>query len=408
MTSGRPLEGVTVVEVSSWMFIPAAGAVLADWGATVLKVEHPETGDPQRGLVTSGLLPGGADGVNFMMEQPNRGKQSVGVDIADPDGHEALMRLVEGADVFLTNYLPHVREKLRIDVDHLRARNPDIIVARGTGQGTRGPDAWRGGYDAASFWARGGVASVMPDRNGWPPGQPAPAFGDVMGGMSTAGAIAAALFQRSNTGETSTVDVSLLATAMWQVSPLVVASKLFGFSKIPTTGDRPMTDNPGVGTYRTADGRYIGLVLLQADRFWAELVTKLDVPELATDERFADTEARKHNLEACVTALDDAFGARPLSHWREVLADFSGVWAPYQNLDELYEDPQVIANGYLPTMTAANGQDVQLVANPAQFDEQPVEITRGPDHGEHTDEALLALGYTWDDLIALKQSGAIL
>lgn len=408
MSSGRPLAGVTVVEVSSWMFIPAAGAVLADWGATVVKVEHPETGDPQRGLVTSGLLPGGDDAVNFMMEQPNRGKQSVGIDISDPDGHEALMKLVEGADVFLTNYLPQVREKLRIDVDDLRARNPEIVVARGTGQGTAGPDAWRGGYDAASFWARGGVASVMPDRNGWPPGQPAPAFGDVMGGMSTAGAIAAALFQRSMTGETSTVDVSLLATAMWQVSPLVVASKLFGFSKITSGEDRPMTDNPGVGTYRTADDRHIGLVLLQADKFWEELVTLLGVPELATDERFADAEARKENLEECVAALDEAFGSQPLSHWREVLADFSGVWAPYQTLDELYDDPQVVANGYLPSMTAANGQEVQLVANPAQFDEQHVEITRCPDHGEHTDATLLALGYDWDQLIALKQSGAIL
>ena len=156
--------------------------------------EHPVTGDPQRGLITSGLIPGGAGGGNFMMEQPNRGKKSIGIDLGHPDGHEALMRLVETADVFLTNALPHVREKLGVDVEDLRARNPSIIVARGSGQGAHGPESDKGGYDGASFWARGGVAGLFPgDAEGWPQGQPAPAFGDVMGGLAVAGAIAAAL-----------------------------------------------------------------------------------------------------------------------------------------------------------------------------------------------------------------------
>ena len=144
-----PLEGVRVVEIASWMFIPSGGSVLVDWGADVIKVEHPVTGDPQRGLVTSGLLPGGDTAVNFMMEQPNRGKRSVGIDISRPEGHETLMRLVETADVVLTNYLPQVRRKLHIDVDDLRARNPNVIVARGSGQGPKGPDAEKGGYDGA-------------------------------------------------------------------------------------------------------------------------------------------------------------------------------------------------------------------------------------------------------------------
>jgi crotonobetainyl-CoA:carnitine CoA-transferase CaiB-like acyl-CoA transferase len=402
-----PLEGIRVIEVSSWMFVPSAGAVLVDWGAEVLKIEHPETGDPQRGLVTSGLVPGGPDGVNFMMEQPNRGKQSVGLDISHPDGREALLKLVESADVFLTNYMPKVRRKLRIDVDDIRARNPRIVIARGTGQGPKGPDAEKGGYDGASFWARGGVASIMPDQDGWPAGQPGPAFGDVMAGLSTAGAVAAALLKRERSGEGSVVDVSLLNTAMWQVSPLVVASKLFGFSKMPS-GDRKQSPNPGVGTYRTADDRYISLILLQSDKHWAGLVERLGVPEMATDPKFSDAAARAANSAECITRLDEAFGAQPLDHWREVLDDFDGVWTPYQTLDELYEDPQVVANGYLPSMTAANGQDVQLVASPAQFDEQPVSVSRCPDHGEHTDEALLAAGYDWDQLIEMKETGAIL
>ncbi|HEY3142764.1 MAG TPA: CoA transferase [Acidimicrobiales bacterium] len=403
-----PLDGVRVIEVASWMFIPSGGSVLVDWGADVIKVEPPVTGDPQRGLITSGLVPGGPDGVNFMMEQPNRGKRSVAIDISHPDGHEVLMKLVETADVFLTNYLPPIRRKLGIDVEDIRARNPDIVVARGSGQGPKGPDAEKGGYDGTSFWARGGVAAVMPERGGWPPGQPSPAFGDVMGGLTMAGAIAAALLKRERTGETSIVDVSLLATAMWQISPLVVASKLFGFSKIPSGGDRSMSPNPGVGTYRTGDDRYISLILLQSDKHWADLVERLGVPDMATDERFRDSEARKANSAECIARLDEAFGSQSLDHWREALDDFEGAWTPFQTLDELYEDPQVVANGYLPAMTAGNGQEVQLVASPAQFDETVVSVERAPEHGEHTELVLLDAGLSWEQIAEMKESKAIL
>jgi crotonobetainyl-CoA:carnitine CoA-transferase CaiB-like acyl-CoA transferase len=402
-----PLEGIRVIEVASWMFVPSGGSVLVDWGADVIKVE-PMTGDPQRGLITSGLLPGGAGGVNFMVEQPHRGKRSIGLDLGHPDGREALMKLVETADVFLTNYLPPVRRKLQIDTDDIRARNPNIIVARGSGAGPKGPDAEKGGYDGASFWARGGMGMTMPEREGgWPPGQPTAAFGDVMGGLATAGAIAAALLKRERTGESSVVDVSLLATAMWQLSPMVIASKLFGFSKIPQ-GDRTQSPNPGVGTYRTADDRFISLILLQSDKHWDDFVKRLGVPDMATDPKFCDSTVRAQNNTECIARLDEAFGSQPLSYWTEVLADFEGVWSPFQTLDELYDDVQVIANGYLPSMTASNGQEVQLVASPAQFDEEPIHVERAPEHGEHTELLLMDLGYDWDQIAAMKESGAVL
>jgi crotonobetainyl-CoA:carnitine CoA-transferase CaiB-like acyl-CoA transferase len=402
-----PLDGIRVIEVASWMFVPSGGSVLVDWGADVIKVE-PMTGDPQRGLISSGLLPGGAGGINFMVEQPHRGKRSIGLDISTDDGREVLLKLVETADVFLTNYLPPIRRKLRIDTDDIRSRNPNIIIARGSGTGPKGPDAEKGGYDGASFWARGGMGMTLPgNAEGWPNGQPGPAFGDVMGGLATAGGIAAALVKRERTGEASVVDVSLLATAMWQLSPLVVASKLFGFSKIPQ-GDRTKNPNPGVGNYRTKDDRFVAMMLLQSDKFWTDFVTRLGLPEMATDERFVDSTARTQNAEACIALLDEAFGGRTLAEVTEAFDGFAGVWAPYQTLDELYDDVQVIANGYLPTMTTGNGEAVQLVASPAQFDEVAVEVTRAPEHGEHTELILMDLGYDWDQIGAMKEAGAIL
>ncbi len=194
------LEGVKVLEVAAWTFVPAAGAVLADWGADVIKVEHPVMGDPQRGLISMGLIPGGPSAVNYIIEQPNRGKRSIGLDISTEEGLKLLYRLVEQSDVFLTSFLPATRQKLKIDVEHIRAVNPKIVYARGTGQGPKGPDSGKGGYDGASYWGRGGVAHALtPSTSEWPIGGRA-AFGDLAGGMSIAGGIAAALFQRERTG----------------------------------------------------------------------------------------------------------------------------------------------------------------------------------------------------------------
>ena len=188
------LAGIRVVEVADWGFVPSAATVLGDWGAEVVKIEHPRYGDPIRGLVTSGLIPG-ASGRNFFVEHLGRNKRSVGIDLGHAEGRALLDRLIARADVFLTSFLDDARERLRITWNDLRAVNPRLIYARGSGQGCRGPDARRGGYDGVSFWARGGVADRL-STTGQPPLQQRPAFGDFIGGMSIAGGIAAALFQR--------------------------------------------------------------------------------------------------------------------------------------------------------------------------------------------------------------------
>ena len=213
------LKGVRVVEVSSWLFVPTAGAVLADWGADVVKIEHPIMGDPIRGLTNaeaSGAL------MNPNTELPNRGKRSVGVDVGTDRGKEILYTLVESADVFLTNFLPDARKRLAIDVEDIQARNPRIVYALGTGQGSLGPEAEDGGFDLASAWARGGAAFQMTPTGGEPPNQPG-SFGDLSGGMNLAGAVAAALYRRERDGHAPVVEVSLYATGMWWMAQAITA-----------------------------------------------------------------------------------------------------------------------------------------------------------------------------------------
>jgi crotonobetainyl-CoA:carnitine CoA-transferase CaiB-like acyl-CoA transferase len=400
------LAGIRVVEVASWTFVPISGAVLSEWGADVIKIEHPESGDPQRGLISSGLIPGAGD-VNFMFEIPNRGKRSVGLDVSTDEGRELLYKIVETADVFVTNYLPDVRKRLGIDIEDIRRRNPKIIYVRGTGQGPRGPVAEMGGFDGASFWARAGLAMGFKEPAAeWPVDQ-RPAFGDVMGGLTIAGGIAAALLRRERTGTPSIVDVSLLNMGMWALAPDITMAKVFENVEMPVF-NRDSLPNPLVGTYPTKDGRFIILVLLQADRYWPDLCAHLDRPDLLDDPRFKDGAARYEHREECIRVLRDVFRTRTYDEWCERLQTLQGVWAPLQTPLELHDEPQAIANGYFEPITASSGTEFTLPANPVQFDETPVAVRHAPDHGEHTDEVLLELGLTYDEIIEHKVTGAVL
>ena len=403
------MDGVRVLEVAAWTFVPAAGAVLADWGADVIKVEHPQGGDPQRGLISSGLIPGGASAVNYIIEQPNRGKRSIGLDISTDEGREILYKLAAVSDVFLTSFLPSVRQKLQIDVEHIRAINPNIVYVRGSGQGVHGPEADRGGLDGASYWCRGGIANALtPPGVEWPIA-PRPAFGDLPGGMTIAGGIAAALFARERTGEAPVVDVSLLGFAMWTLSPDIVATKLFGKDPLAQMrGPREKNPNPLVAQYKTKDGRFLMLMMLQADRHWGEVCERIGRPDLIDDPKFSSGLARYENREECVRIFDEAIGSRTLDEWRKAFEGMKGVWAPVQTALELHDDPQVRPNGYIVDVKRDDGVEFPLVANPVQFNEELYELQAAPEHGQHTEELLLELGYSWEDIIAYKEGGAVL
>jgi crotonobetainyl-CoA:carnitine CoA-transferase CaiB-like acyl-CoA transferase len=396
------LDGVRVLEVADWGFVPSAGAALGDWGAEIIKVEHPRFGDPIRGLITAGLIPG-ASGRNFIVEQIGRHKRSIGIDLNTADGRALLDRLVERADVFLTNFLPDARARLRITYEDLRRVNPRLVYAKGHGQGAKGPDARRGGYDGVSFWARGGIADRLST-----PGQPhihqRPAFGDFIGGISLAGGVAAALFHRERTGEGIEVDVSLLATAMWVLSPDITAALLYG-GMLPAAGEMKMIPNPLVGNYRCADDKWLVLMMLQAERFWPHFAATVGREDLLAT--YPTPEARHDAREEIHAQLTRHFASRPRPEWATVLTASECIWGPLQSPLDLPDDPQVQANGYLLDSPTSEGT-VRVCANPVQFGGTPPTVARGAqDAGAQTEEVLLELGYGWEDIAAWKERGII-
>jgi crotonobetainyl-CoA:carnitine CoA-transferase CaiB-like acyl-CoA transferase len=400
------MEGIRIVEVAEHTFVPAASALLADWGADVIKIEHVERGDAMRGLASTGMAVMAGD-VHALLEHSNRGKRSLAIDLTSPDGLEILHKLVATADVFLTNKLPRVRDKLNIGVEQIRAHNPSIIYARGTGQGERGPDADKGSYDSLAFWARSGAAvGAMRPEYDLIPLPPGPGFGDSIGAMTIAGGIMGALFHRERTGEATIVDVSLLGSGLWAMGQAMALSLLMG-QPWATPSQEELTRNPLVASYLTKDGRYVALTCLQAGKYWPPLCEIIGRPELATDPQFADHAALLAHGSEAVAVLTEAFAQATVDEWRERLEPFIGQWTIVQDTLEAAVDRQTVANGYLQDCQTAAGVPFKLVAAPIQFDERPAVPGRAPDFNEHADDILAELGLDTDTIIDLRVRGVV-
>jgi crotonobetainyl-CoA:carnitine CoA-transferase CaiB-like acyl-CoA transferase len=402
---GRPLEGIKVVEVAMWAFVPACGGFLSDLGADVIKIEPP-TGDPLRALQT-GALQENKRNIDYSWESYNRGKRSITLDLKQEEGREVLMKLLEDADVLLTNLLPRGRRAMRIDADTIRKEFPSLIYASGSGVGPNGPESEKGGYDAITFWARGGLSSTMTEEGATRPvGPPGPAFGDTLSGSMLAGGICAAIAKRAMTGESSEVDVSLLGAAMWSQQRFICQSTADGVDRFPRMGDATPF-NVLVYTYETSDGRFIALCMLQADKYWADFCKTAGRPDMAEDPGYVDATARRENGEACFAEMKALFASKTLADWRELLPQQDGQWDVVKHVGELKDDEQVQANQYLQYVDYGDGTEIPMVSVPILFDKQALPGRRSPELGANSDAILESLGYDEAAIIDLKLKGVV-
>jgi crotonobetainyl-CoA:carnitine CoA-transferase CaiB-like acyl-CoA transferase len=345
-----------------------------------------------------------------LFEHPNRGKRSIGIDLSTTDGQEVLYELARTADVFLTNYLPQHRQKNRFDVEHIRAANPDIVYARGSALGNKGPEREIGGFDGTCFWSRSGIANAMtPKELPGPLTQGIPAFGDSIGGMFIAGGISAALLHREKTGEALEVDGSLLSAAWWASGALisqVMETGVLTGNSMPTSGGS--LRNPFMGNFRTADGGTINLCMVSPTGLIRDTFEHVGAPDAADDPRFKDVHALIENAGAASDILVKAFAQKPFAYWREHLKSMKGQWAPIQSFEDLLTDTQALANDMIIEVDGADGGDpLRLVRGPIQFNGEPLAAGRSPQASEHTELVLMELGLEWDRIEALKAKGAI-
>ena len=397
------MEGVRVVEVAEHTFGPAAAMVLADWGADVIKVERSVGGgDPARSMR---ILQRPGQKHNAFFEVANRGKRSIALDLNSAEGREHLYRLVDSADVFVTNLRGDARRKLGIEAADLMARNPRLIYGRATGYGVTGPMADHGGFDFPSSWCRSGSGFVQTPANGDPPPQQPGSVGDLTGGATLAGAICAALFRRERTGKGAVVD-----HALYQMGAYIMTQAITGASlaaPAPAAPPRPMPPGGGnalVRLYKTRDSRWLMICFLQ-DRWFPDLARRLGREDLLADPRFASEESKFMNGAALAEELQRTFAERTLAQWSEILFDSEGVWAPVQSPAEVLTDVQALANGFVTPVTDDDGETYMSAASPCQFDERPVGPLRAsPRYGQHSDEIMRDLGLSDAQVAALREA----
>ena len=389
-------SGVRIIELAQFVFVPGASVLLADQGAEVIKIESPGQGDPYRTLKIGDGREVGT--TNLAMEQNNRGKKSVALDLKTEEGREALLRLIETADVFITSLRPKAIRALKLDVEHLRARNPKLIYARGNGLGFKGAEADKAGFDASSFWARGGMAYAF-TLPGNEPTPPRPAMGDHSGATSLAFAIAGALFKKAATGEPSVVETSLLQTAVWMLSSDVTYSQTPGYQVHSAQGN----PYPLMRGYPTKDGRLIQLMLLDPRPHWPGLCKMLEIEDLVDDPRFDDNASRMRNVNELAAILGERIARHDWAHWQPIFDAWDAPWELVRTIQDLHSDPQVLANNMIFTLDVG-GNPVRVVSGPATFDGRatPVDPKGSPGMGEHTDELLLGAGYSASDIAHLK------
>jgi len=396
------MDGVRVVELGVWVAGPATGAILADWGAEVVKIEPPGVGDP--GRLFAKML--GADlPFNPVFENDNRGKRGIVLDLSSGEGRQIALELIDGADVFVSNVRPAGLDRLGLDPATLLARNPRLVYGLITGYGLEGPDAHRPAYDIAGFWARSGVAAALTKPGDSPPFQRG-GMGDHCAGVSLAAAISAALYSREKTGKGQLVTTSLLRQGVYFLSFDLAVCLRFGLNI--QLGDRKTMFNPVINNYQDSEGKWFWVVGLEGQRHWPHLARAVGHPEWIEDPRFADLGSRAANAAELIGMLDAIFVTKTREEWGQIFDEQEELWwAPVQTLEEVLADPQVQAAGSF--VEVPDGPSTTLLpATPVDFVGTPWEARcMAPEPGQHSDEVLHELGKSDEEIAVLRERGVL-
>lgn len=400
-----PLEGVKVLEVAEYVALPSAGAILADWGAEVIKVENTRGGDPYRGLNAFGGVT--IKGPHVWFEHSNRNKKSIAVDLWQEEGQKIIFDLVKKSDVFMTNFTIPVIKRFNLAYENISNINPHIVYASLTGYGRIGPERDVPGYDFAAFWAKSGIMAKLGEPGTTPPPQRG-ALGDNLTAGFVAGAISAALYAVEKTGEGQAIDFSLYNYGVWGLSMDIVIA-LNQNEEIPRT-DRKKSPNPLWNSYQTKDGSWLQLVNLQSDRYWPQFCKALNLEYIKNDPKFNSHENREKNCKELIEIIDSVIGKKTYEEISD-LFDKAGevIFGKVQTPLEVTNDPQAQANDFFKEIEHPSGNKIKFINSPAKFSKTPASIRMtAPELGQHTEECLLDIGHNWEEIIALKEKKVIL